>query len=266
MRLSKQPLIYFVLLGAFVFVADAWLRRKAEVIVVDATVRGESEAEFRAMAGRSPTAPELEQAVAEWTTRELLFREAMQLGLQDNDATVRAHLAVKLKNLVRQRSIVTPPTDVELRAELDAHPERYTKPDVYTITVVFVARGAAPETLTARTSELLEKLAAGLDPNGAGDHFPRGPVFEELLPMQLEQVLKVDLTQALKPEQRGKWQTIANPRGSYLLRLDAIKSGRPEFEALRDVIAAQLEGQKREAAVAEFVEQLRAKYPVEDQP
>lgn len=266
MRLSKQPLIYFVLVGAFVFVADAWLRRKADVIAIDATVRGESEAEFRAMAGREPTPPELAQAVSEWTTKELLFREAMQLGLQENDATVRNHLALKLKNLVRQRTIVTPPTDEELRAELSAHPERYTKSDTYTVTVVFVSRGDSPEAHAQRTQELVAKLTAGLEPSGAGDHFPRGPVFEDLLAIQLEQVLKVDLRQVLRPENRHRWQQLPNARGSYLIRLDAIHSGAPQFDAVRDAIAGQLEMQKRDAALDEFIAQLRTKYPVENQP
>lgn len=266
MRLSRQPLVYFVLIGAFVFVADAWMRRKAEVIAIDATVRGESEAEFRALSGRDPTGPELDQAVADWTTKELLFREATQLGLQENDATVRNHLALKLKNLVRQRTIVTPPSDEELRAELAAHPERYTKPDTYTVTVVFVSRGESPEAHAQRTQELAAKLTAGLEPSGAGDHFPRGPVFEQLLAIQLEQILKADLSPVLKAESRGKWQQLPNARGSYLIRLDAIHDGAPRFDAARDAITAQLEMQKRDAALDDFIAQLRTKYPVENQP
>lgn len=262
MRIFRQPILYFALLGGVVFLADAWLRRETAGLTVGPTVRGELEADLRRTLARSPTEPELERALAEWTTTELLFREASKLGLQENDATIRMHLATKLKNLVKQRTIVPPPTDAELRATFDAHPEHYTKSDTYDVTVVFVGRDATPEAHAARTRELLAKLTAGLDPRGAGDHFPRGPALEDVLLVQLEQVLKVKLSDALDPQNQGRWQHLPNPRGSYLLRLDRVNSGKPDFESLKQAIAVEVEAQKREAAFAQFVEELRKRYPV----
>jgi PPIC-type PPIASE domain len=266
MRVHKQPLLYFVLLGVVVFVVDTWLRRDAEVVSVGATVRAELDAELRRTLARAPTQPELDRALADWTTNELLFREASKLGLQENDSVIRLHLATKLKSLVKQRTIVAPPTEAELRASFDAHPERYTRPDTYDVTVVFVARGASPEAHAERVKEVLDKLAAGSEPKGAGDHFPRGPELKDVLLLQLEQVLKVDLSVALRPENQGRWQQVPNARGSYLLRLDHLNSGKPNFDALKGAIAAEIEVHKREAAFAQFVEELRTQYPITVEP
>jgi hypothetical protein len=262
MHVLRQPLLYFVLVGALVFVVDAWLSRDAEVITIGPTVRAELDAELRRTLNRAPTQPELDRALADWTTMELLFREASKLGLQENDAVIRVHLATKLKSLVKQRTIVAPPTDAELRVQFDAHPEHYTRPDTYDVTLVFVAQGPSPEAHASRAKEVLDKLTAGSDPKGAGDHFPRGPALQDVLLIQLEQVLKVELDNALKPENQGRWQQLPSPRGSYLLRLDRIHSGKPSFDALKDAITSEVEVRKREAALAEFVEGLRAQYPV----
>ncbi len=266
MRFSKQPLLYFVILGALLFVVDAWSRRKDETIEVDTTVRGELTAELRRTLSREPTAAELDRAVADWTTTELLFREASKLGLDQNDAQIRTHLATKLKNLVKQRTIVAPPTEQELRHEFDAQQARYVKSDTFDVTVVFLARGPSPEADETRAKEVLDKLAAGLEPKGAGDHFPRGPALEDVLLLQLEQVLKVDLEQQLRPENQGRWQRVPNARGSYLLRLDRINSGKPNFDSLKAAIASDVEAKKREAAFEQFVTDLRAQYPVRETP
>lgn len=266
MRLLKQPLLYFVLLGALVFAIDAWLRREAEVIAIGPTVRAELDAEMRRALNRAPTPPEFDRGLSDWTTTELLYREASKLGLQDNDAVIRVHLATKLKNLVKQRTIIEPATEAELRAQFDAHPEHYTRPDTYDITVVFVAQGASPEAHVARVKEVADKLTAGAEPKTAGDHFPRGPAIEDVLLLQLEQVLKVNLENVLRAGTEGRWQQVPNARGSYLIRLDRINSGKPNFDTVKGAIAAEIEVKKREQAFVEFVEDLRAQYPVTQTP
>lgn len=262
MRLFRQPLFYFVLLGALVFVVDTWLRRAADEVVVGTSVRAELEAELRRTFNRPPTPPELERALAEWTTTELLYREATRLGLQDNDAVIRLHLATKLKNLVKQRTIIEPATDAELRAQFDANRQNYKRPDTYDVTVVFVALGPSADAHAGRVREVEGKLLAGAEPKTAGDHFPRGPVLEDVLLIQLEQVLKVDLDEALRAENQGRWQRLSGARGSYLLRLDRINGGNPNFDTLKPTIAAEIEVQKREQAFVAFVEGLRSRHRV----
>lgn len=266
MRLFKEPLLYFALLGVLVFCVDAWLRRDADSIKVDATVRSELDAELRRTLERPPTHEELERALEEWTTTELLFREASRLGLHENDALIRTHLATKLKNLVKQRTIIEPATEEELRAHFTAHPEHYGRPDTFDVTVVFVAHGASPEEHASRVHELQSKLTAGLEPHGAGDHFPRGPALRDMLQLQLEHVLKADLDAVLRPEALGQWQRVPTARGSYLLRLDRLNSGKPNFDASRAAIAGEIEARKRDAAFERFVGELRSQYPVVHAP
>jgi hypothetical protein len=261
----KQPLFYFALAGAITFVVDAWLRRDADVIRITDGVRREVASEFSGAHLRAPTNEELEQGVQAWTETELLFREADRLGLAENDATVRNHLARKLSQVVGQRTINEAPTDSELFEELRIHRDRYVKADTFTVTHVFVSRASTPETYEARVTEALNRLNAGAESHTVGDHFPRGPVFERLPQQQLEALLGVKLEAALQPEQQGRWQALTGTRGTHLLRLDEMVSGEPTLENSRDSLVGSVQARKSEAAVRAFVSELRTKFTIVDE-
>lgn len=260
----KEPLLHFVLLGAAVFLVDARLRHEAESVHVSAEVRRDIASRLERELSHAPTEAEVAQGVEEWVTTERLYREAKALGLDENDAVIREQLARKLKLIVKQRTIAPAPTDAELRAELAAHPERYTGPPTFEVTHAFVARAAAPEPLEQRAEAARKRLEAGEAPERVGDHFPRGPKFPALTQAQLEDVLGVKLSAALDPNRPGVWHVAFGQRGAHLLRLDAYQDGKPDFEALRSALARDVEERKQQAAVAAFLEELKGKYPLED--
>jgi hypothetical protein len=257
----RQPLFYFVFAGVAVFLVDAQLRRSAKRVEVPATIRTEVAQELERTFARPPTDDELDQGIKDWVTTELLFREASELGLENNDSFIRSHLATKLKNLVKQRTIVEPATEDELRAEFERHAIRYTKPDTYDVTIAFVARGDE-KTLDTRTQDTLRRLTEGAPPESVGDHFPRGPRLERLSLAQLEQMLRAELSHHFEPGRLQQWQAVPNPRGMYVVRLDQIHSGKPTLESVRTSVAYDIEQQKRQLALEHFVEELRQKYPV----
>lgn len=260
-----QPVVYFIALGVAVFVVDTWLRRADDLVEVTPTVRSEVVAELERTWGRAPTPDEVEQGVHNWVETELLFREAAELELQENDGVVRAHLASKLRHLVRQRTFVPPPSYDELRAELEANGARYARPDTYSITHVFL-RASAPGADETRVADALQKLATGVDPTSVGDHFPRGPRFTELPGALLDQVLGVRLSKSLTPERLHQWQTFRGQRGTHLIHLDSIISGAPDFENVKPQLAAAIEEKKRDAAVQAYLDELQQKYAVRETP
>jgi PPIC-type PPIASE domain len=261
--LARQPVVYFVLIGAGTFFADGWLRRRADEVHVSDAVRKEVAGELQGVFGRPPNEAELARGVQDWIDTELLFREASSLGLHENDAVIRMHLANKLKFVVRQRTLVDAPTEAELAARLDANRDRYTKPDTYAVTQVFFNQGLSPGEHDARVREARARLEAGASAEGMGDHFPRGYTFTQLTRLQLEQIFSTALSDVLQPAQLNRWQVVTNRRGTHLIRVDAIVSGQPDLNALRQALAADVEAQKREAAVRTFTEALRKKYAVD---
>lgn len=256
----RQPLPYFVLLGVVVFLVDFWLRRASDAVGDPAGVRREVASSLQKTLSRPPTDAELQRGLEQWVDKELLFREALALKLDENDSVIRDHLAQKLEHIVRERTVLEAPTEAELRARLAAHPKRYTAPKTFDVTHAFVLRASSPETYQARVDEVVTRLAGGAKPETVGDHFPRGPKFTGMTRPQLERIFEAKLSAALDVHRIGQWQSVPSPRGTHLLRLDAVNDGKPDFEALRAVLTADVQDQKKRAAESSYLKELRKKY------
>jgi hypothetical protein len=252
-----------VLLGTAVFALDSWLRAEPETVVVSEAVRREVASRLEQNLSRAPTRAELERGLEEWVDTELLLREATALGLAKNDTVIREHLAQKLKHIVRERTIFPDPSQAELRAQLAADRARYTAPETFDVTHVFIQRSVAPAKYESRVQEALAALTSGAKPETVGDHFPRDLKLVRLTRSQLEQILGVSLSAVLTPTQVGKWQAVESPRGAHLIRLVAISPRNPDFASLRPVLLADVLEKKKQAALAAYLVELRKKYSLD---
>ncbi len=260
---AKQPLVQFALLGTAVFLVDHWRSSEAETIEISAATRHEVAKGLERSLARPPTPQELERGVEEWLDTELLFREALALGLDDNDAVIREHLARKLEHIIKQRSILAPPSEAELLAQLEAAPERYRGPETFTLTHVFIRRSVDPKAHRQRVDEALAKLAAGAEPRSVGDHFPRGPTFTRMMKPQLEHIFQTRLSEALKAEHVGTWQALNSARGTHLVRLDGVFDGRRDLESLKPALTEDIQEKKKQAALQRYLAELRKKHAIE---
>lgn len=118
----------FAAIGAAVFGAYAVLQRgeapNATRIVVTAETVGRLAAEWQELRGRPPTEDELRGEIDRWARDEILVREAVALGLGEEDTIVRERLVRKMERRAAEaeRSV---PTDEEIRAYFEAHRDRY---------------------------------------------------------------------------------------------------------------------------------------------
>jgi len=95
-RWLRDPLLHFLAIGALLFAAYSWLGSGSGTAAGDVVVGA---AEIEALAAgwqrkwrRPPTTAELERLVEEEVRRELLYREALALGLDRDDDVVRRRL------------------------------------------------------------------------------------------------------------------------------------------------------------------------------
>jgi hypothetical protein len=96
-----EPLLHFLLIGAAIFAAHAWLERDAatgrDTIVV---TRGRIEspaAQFATSHGRPPDAAERQSLIDSYVREEIFCREALALGLDQEDAVIRDRLRQKME-------------------------------------------------------------------------------------------------------------------------------------------------------------------------
>jgi len=134
-RFLREPLFHFLLLGALMFAAYTALQDNknyhppTSIAVTPGRIQ-QMTATFANANGRQPSADELHGVIDAYVHDEILVREAMKLGLDQDDPVIRATLIEKVRGLADFGSGAAEPTDAELQAYLDSHREDFMVGDV----------------------------------------------------------------------------------------------------------------------------------------
>jgi hypothetical protein len=151
-RLLKDPLLHFLVIGACLFAISAWrgevLRAGRERIVVTAEQVAAARDAATVLQGREPTPTELAELIEPTVREEVMYREALALGLDENDDEVRRRLIEKMAYLTQDLADPEPSSAEELREFYAASPQLFTIPSLVSFDQVFFspsARGAAVE-------------------------------------------------------------------------------------------------------------------------
>ena len=104
MKLLREPLVLFLLLGAALFGISAWvgtgpLPESDRRIVVTAGRIENLKISFRRAEGHDPSPPETRDLIDDYIREEVLCREARALGLDRDDTIVRSVLRQKMEYL-----------------------------------------------------------------------------------------------------------------------------------------------------------------------
>ena len=101
---------------------------------------------YRRQYGAPPSPQQLDALVDRSITEEMIYREAVQVGLDKDDEIVRRRLIQKYEFLQQDINTPTPPTDAQLVHFYAVHPELYRVPERLTFTHVYFSpdsRGAS---------------------------------------------------------------------------------------------------------------------------
>lgn len=271
-RWLREPALHFVLLGAALFglnqlvKADAPAPADARTIEIGSDVVGSLRVDLERRSGRSPTEAELSAAVQRWLDEEVLYREALALGLDRGDPVIRRRLVQKMAFLSEDLVPVEPPTEAELAAWLADHAEEFRRPERVTLEHVFVGRpgGSGADGAPTRADAVLSELRAGADPGGLGEPFLRGRRFASKTAAELDAVFGVGFAVAVAAFPVGEWAgPVESSYGLHLVRVEERTPARaPALDEVRAAVRRDLVAARRDEANAEAMRQLRAGYEV----
>jgi hypothetical protein len=130
MRLLREPLVQFMVLGALLFAASSFVNRyegqgDARHIVITQGLVVHLSDTFASANQREPTADEVRGLVDTYIRDEVYYREALTLGLDRDDALIRQRLRAKMEFISEDVAAQAEPTDAQLAAYLNAHPEKF---------------------------------------------------------------------------------------------------------------------------------------------
>jgi hypothetical protein len=271
-RFLKDPLIHFIVLGGLLFVgASLWgggTKPQDEIIITKAAQQHLADL-FEITWQRKPNAEELKNLTQEHIKEEIYYREALALGLDENDTIVRRRLRQKLEFMQEDLSSLTPPSETDLRAFFENHKDDYKTDHILSFQQIVVSsKRLNPD--NPQIIQALEKLKSGAIPHTLSK--------SSLLPvaMKLENEKSIANTfgesfvKEISTLPIGEWQgPITSGFGTHLVNINLNQNSKPlAFEQARNKVAVDYTQFQREAAATNYYDNLRNQYriSIEDMP
>jgi len=267
LRLLREPLIHFLVLGAVLFLVFDLTGEKDQpgerrIVVTPGQVE-QLAGQFSRTWMRPPTPGELNGLVERYVRSEIYYREALAMGLGQDDPYVRNRLALKLEVLLDDLSAEAEPKDEELTRFLDAHAERFAEPARLSFRQVYLNpdRHVDP---AAEAQRLLELLRSGADPAVLGDPSMLSSSFDDLGRDEIARQFGEDFAEALVALEPGGWVgPIRSPFGVHLVRVTQRQPARqPALAEIRERVLAEWRDQRRREAREQAYQRLRERYQI----
>lgn len=272
-RITREPLFHFLLIGAAIFGLSYWVdggrstsdALQQEIVVTSGHIDTITN-RFAKVWQRPPSEAELNGLIEDYIKEEILYREALALGLDRDDTIVRRRMRQKIEFLTQDIAAPPTPTDEALQAFLQSHQEAFLIDPQVTFRQVFLnpeRYGAALETEIAR---LLDTLTGDGDVDVAelGDSLMLPHTFKESPQWEIERQFGQRFAAGLLQSPVGRWHgPVVSGFGVHLVYVSALIEGRlPALQEVRDAVVREWQTAKRKEADAAFYEALRNRYTV----
>ena len=263
----REPLAHFLIIGALLFVIGGLFGSSgpadATITVSETTIARLAQL-FAQQWQRPPTREELDSLVEQHVREEVLYREAIAMGLDRNDTIVRRRVVQKLEFL-SQDLVDENPSETELRTFFTENSDRFLEPAIISFEQVYLNpddRGDAVEGDAART---LEQLSRGADATELGDTFLLPNVLVERSQRELAGLFGTEFAATLGQLEVGPWiGPVLSGYGMHIVRIAAREEAHvPEFATVRDNVRVEYLTVARRDADELMYEDLRSRYRID---
>ncbi len=229
---TREPLVHFLIAGFALFALFGWRGEPVDpasrVISVGDAELAQLALQFERTMGRAPTDAELDAQIERFVRDEVLYREALRLGLDQGDAVVRRRLVTKMDLSASAAAEAAEPDDATLQAYLNENRERYAGSTAVSFEQLYFS-----DETEARAALLYGTKTRGGEPIS----LPRR--MENAAPNAIEARFGEEFARAIAGIDPGEdWSgPIRSGFGWHLIRVSARESLDPDFEMLAPRIA-----------------------------
>jgi hypothetical protein len=270
-RLLREPLLHFLLIGVGLFLLYGALnggRSQAPREIVISKARVDALAEnFASVWMRPPTATELKGLVDDYIAEEIYYREAIAMGLDQDDTVIRRRLRQKLEFISEGAAEATEPSEAELQAYLDQHADKFALPARLTFQQVYLSSDRRGKNVRADAEKLLAELRAGrgpADPREAGDPTLLPPEMAAASPQDIANTFGEEFAAQIEEAPVGQWSgPIESGFGLHVVKVDERTAGKtPTLAEIRPIVLREWQSEERRRQNQVLLDALKSKYEV----
>ena len=266
-KLYKEPLLHFLFAGGLLFLAYFWIHREdgkqdpQRIEITENQVK-QIELDWWARWQRAPTAEELQAGIEDQLRQEILYREALQLGLDKDDAIVKRRLAQKMEFLAEKLAALREPGPGELRTWFKKNEALYTSPSLVSFRHIYFSPDQRGPDTEAEARQFLASV--GGQESSGGDRFMFQSSYDEQTRDQVARIFGNKFADQLFKLELGGWRgPVESGLGWHLVWVDSIQAGQlPEFDAVSDQVKADWLAEERSAMKRIEFEALKTRYRI----
>lgn len=246
-RLFKEPLIQFLLIGACIYGAYALFGAPDEenadsTILVDGNRMSGFAAQWKSLWNLPPTRQELDGIINTYVREEILYRQAVSMGLDKDDAITRRRMAQKLEFLTNDLVRLGEPAEGELEKYLQDNIAQFVAPDLVTFIQVFFDPDRREETTLGDARQVLAQLQeAGVpDPEAvqAGDRFMLQSDWQSASELDIRRQMGGGFASSVMELEPGAWHgPILSGYGVHLVYVyERLEASSPALAEVRPLV------------------------------
>jgi hypothetical protein len=274
MRFIKEPLIQFLVIGACIYGAYALFGTPEDdtadriVIVDQARIEGFT-AQWQQRWNRPPTRKEIDGIINSYVRENILYQQAVAMGLGEDDPITRRRVAQKLEFLTSDLALMKEPAAGELEQYFQDNQDVYREDDLITFSHVFLDPDLRDETTLDDAAALLAQLQAAGAPDAAtleaGDRFMLQNYYPAASELEIRRQLGSGFAESVLALEPGRWHgPVLSGYGVHLVYVyEFQKAPAPLFADVEESVLQNWQAVQQEKFNAEFYESLKKLYDIE---
>jgi peptidyl-prolyl cis-trans isomerase C len=272
-KFIKEPLVQFLLIGACIYAAYALLGTPSQDQADQTVVISEARIDSLSIAwekrwNRPPTEDELVGLVRAYLREDVLFREAVAMGLDVDDHIIRRRLAQKLEFLTDDLVQLKEPAEGELEAFFAENIEQFESPDLITFVQVFFNPDKRGDATLDDAAATLQQLQAAGEPDPAtleaGDRLLLSNYYASATEFDIRRSMGSGFAEKLMTLEPGKWHgPVLSGFGTHLVYVfEFVQAPPPQLTAVRDAVLEEWQRVEIEQFNVDFLDSLKARYEI----
>lgn len=252
----KQPLLWFFIIGTVLFVADSLFSVDRNEIYVSVALQERLGLLWQTQTGLTASSEELDSLVNNWIQEEVLYQEALRLGLDQEDSIIRRRLIQKL-NFIAESEPMPEPDKATLEDFYKSHLESYTLPVRYSFHQLYFP-------MTSDAKAALRKIAEGGEASELGYSSMLSASYAYRSELDLNATFGSSFAQQLQGMETGSWQgPIESGFGSHLVFLTNIHPRQvTPFSAISEQVVSDYGQYQQENARQLYLDNLLNEYDI----
>jgi hypothetical protein len=252
----KQPLLWFFVIGSLLFAVDSFFSENRNEIYVSAALQDRLGLLWETQTGLTASTEELDSLVNNWIQEEVLYQEALRLGLDQEDSIIRRRLVQKL-NFIAESDPQPEPEEAGLEFFYQSSLGNYTLPTRYSFRQLYFTQRS--EALTA-----LEQIAGGQPANEFGETSMLSSNYAYRSALDLNATLGSGFVEQLQDIETSRWQgPIESGFGSHLIFLTNIHPQEvTPFSAIQEQVLLDYRQYQQENARQLYLDNLLNEYEI----